>query len=259
MDIGLKLWSTNDFYIDKAVKLYSEGVYNYIELFVVPDSLKYLNLWEKLRIPYILHAPHSYSGFNPAKRDSFITNLKKLEEIEKYRYVLEPNFIIFHPGVDGEYNETIYQFKKFKIIYPEIFSLALIENKPKLGLEGELCVGSSPEEIKKIQEEINMGFCYDIGHSFCYACTEKINWKNIFTEFLSFKPQMFHLSDGNIGSEKDQHLNFGKGDYDFLEILKFIPTDSYISIETEKSDKGNLQDFYYDAKYLSGIPSGYYN
>ncbi len=42
MKYGLKLWSTNDYYISEAIRLYKEGFYNYIELFIVPDSLKYI-------------------------------------------------------------------------------------------------------------------------------------------------------------------------------------------------------------------------
>ena len=38
---GLKLWSVNtDYYYDEAIRLYSEGVFDYIELYVVPDTLE---------------------------------------------------------------------------------------------------------------------------------------------------------------------------------------------------------------------------
>ena len=38
--IGLKLWSINtDYYYDEAKRLYDEGVFDYIELYVVPDTI----------------------------------------------------------------------------------------------------------------------------------------------------------------------------------------------------------------------------
>ena len=46
---GLKLWSINtDFYYDEAIRLYREGVFDYIELYVVPDSLDTLSKWREL-------------------------------------------------------------------------------------------------------------------------------------------------------------------------------------------------------------------
>ena len=48
--IGLKLWSTNtDDYYDEAIRLYNDGVFDYIELYVVPDTLDTLQKWKKLR------------------------------------------------------------------------------------------------------------------------------------------------------------------------------------------------------------------
>lgn len=38
MKIGLKLWSINTDMINKAIKLYEQNYFDYIELYVVPDS-----------------------------------------------------------------------------------------------------------------------------------------------------------------------------------------------------------------------------
>lgn len=66
--IGLKLWSINtDYYYDEAIRLYNDGVYDYIELYVVPNMTDTIEKWKKLDIPFIVHCPHFAHGFNLAK------------------------------------------------------------------------------------------------------------------------------------------------------------------------------------------------
>ena len=41
---GLKLWSCNtDYYYDEAIKLYNQKIFDYIELYVVPETLETLD------------------------------------------------------------------------------------------------------------------------------------------------------------------------------------------------------------------------
>ena len=50
--LGLKLWSVNtDYYYEEAKRLYSEGVFDYIELYVVPNTLDTLAKWKELKYP----------------------------------------------------------------------------------------------------------------------------------------------------------------------------------------------------------------
>ena len=59
MKLGLKIWSRNGNYVQPAVDLYEKGMFDYIELFAVPGSASYIEKWENLDIPFVLHAPHS--------------------------------------------------------------------------------------------------------------------------------------------------------------------------------------------------------
>ena len=46
---GLKLWSVNtDYYYNEAIRLYNEGIYDYIELYIVPDTLDTLPKWKRV-------------------------------------------------------------------------------------------------------------------------------------------------------------------------------------------------------------------
>ena len=77
MNKGLKLWSTNDYYIEDAKKLYESGIYDYIELYTVPDSFcNFIKYWKELKIPFILHAPHYQSGINWGIKENRLTNMK---------------------------------------------------------------------------------------------------------------------------------------------------------------------------------------
>jgi len=252
--IGLKLHSTNIALIPDTLRLKKEKFFDYIELFVVPGSKKNsLEQWKEKNFSYILHAPHSYSGLNLSLRNCESKNRLLIEEVEAFRVALKPAKIIFHPGIQGSPHETIRQILLFKKDYTKLFDLALIENKPKIGLKGETCVGSSPEEIKQIVTETGMGFCLDIGHAIYYTAWADLQYEEIIDEFLKISPFIYHLSDGDVNSQTDLHLNFGAGNFELRTILQKIPIDAYVTIETNKDMNRNLTDFELDVIYLKKL------
>ena len=93
--IGLKLWSTNENYFNKAKRLFEEGFYEYIELYAVPDSLEFVDLWKKLRVPYIVHAPHYGSGLNLADNEKKSNNLRLAAQAIRFADELSAEYIIF--------------------------------------------------------------------------------------------------------------------------------------------------------------------
>lgn len=250
MRIGLKLWSTNDFYIDSVVRLYKEKFFDFVELSVVPGSTGCLPLWTKLDIPFCLHAPHSYMGLNWAKPNLTEAEEHILYEVNMYAHCLHPKYVVFHPGIDGSLENSIKNMKQAKKEMPEIFAHALIENKPKIGGGGELCVGYNPNDIKLIAKDVGMGICLDYGHAICSAIAENVDYKEVIMQFLSLQPSLIHLSDGWKETLDDDHLHLGKGNYDLDWFLKSIKNDSWILIETNKDSTENLNDFCGDAQYV---------
>ena len=252
--LGLKLWSGNVDLQSAAQDLYQKGVYDYIELYVDPRlEEKGLDSWQKLRIPYHLHAPHSYSGLNLSDVQAESSNRKLISLVSQFYRILNPEFVIFHGGIKGSIDETIRQIKNFKKDFPDLFQKALIENKPKIGLNGEICLGASAEEIRNIMNVTGLGFCLDIGHAICYSNWLKEDWKKVLVEFLYLSPKVFHISDGNIQSLADGHEHFGKGNYDFKTIFSLIPHDCFLAIETRHDFKDRLDDFFQDANYLKTV------
>ena len=242
--VGLKLWSINENYYDAAKALYERGVYDYIELYAVPDTCDTLSLWKGLQIPYVVHAPHSLSGLNfslPAQASE--NRILALQAIE-FADVLGAEKIIFHPGINGTVKETIRQLQQ--IGDPRI----LIENKPHLGLDGSTCVGSRPEDIRQIMDECGVGFCMDFGHAICAANSFGENHAQWLDAFGALGPAMYHLTDGDVNGELDSHLHLGAGGYPLAEFLARIDANKPITLETEKSNQDHLNDFKEDVEAL---------
>ena len=55
---------------------------------------------------------------------------------------------------------------------------------------------------------------------------------------------MFHISDGNLGNGKDEHLNIGGGDYKFAFLMEFVKINnpSYITLETPRLNQATLEE-----------------
>ena len=246
--LGLKLWSVNtDAYFAEAQRLYALGVYDSIELCIVPNTLDTLDKWSKLKIPFTLHAPHFMHGVNLANSEKFEYNKEIYREVEIFRSNLNAEYTVIHGGIEGSVDETI---RQLKLINPKNF---LIENKPYIAPLGNhnLCRGYNIEEVKKIMNETSCGFCLDIGHCICSANSQGIEPYSYVREFNKLNPKIYHLSDGDINSEIDKHLHFGQGNFDIKRILGIISKDKCLSIETNKNSKENLEDFIEDVKYIN--------
>ncbi len=248
--LGLKLWSVNtDYYYEEAKKLYNKGVFDYIELYVVPNTLETIDKWSKIGIPFIIHCPHFMHGFNLAKAEKKENNFAIYQEVKQFADILNAKYIIFHGGVDGDIKETARQLTSFN--EPR----ALIENKPMVALPnrmgGNFCRGYNKEEIQIVKQASSCGFCLDFGHAICAANFQKKEIYEYCKEFLALKPNMFHLTDNtDINSPYDTHPNLGKGQLNLEKIKQMLPQDAIITLETDKTSKTNLDDFIGDSKCM---------
>lgn len=247
---GLKLWSTDtNTYFDEAKQLYDQKVFDYIELFIVPDTFSSISRWKSLDIPYVIHTAYFTFGFNLADRDNASENLKIYQEVKAFSDELDCKYIIFHGDVDGPVEETIRQLSAFDE------KRALIENKPYVAyeyLENEhRCIGHSPEEIQQIKEQAGCGFCLDFGHAICSANSHKRNVYEYCRQFNRLNPQMYHFTDSkDIASPYDDHSHLGKGEMDLEVISEMIPDKAWVTVETKKDSADNLNDFIEDMSVL---------
>ena len=261
LKLGLKLWSVNtDAYLREARRLYAEGVFDYLELYVVPGSQETLPFWEKLRndlsLPFVIHAPHSFHGVNLADAANSAANVKAFEETKRFADMLGAGKIIVHGGwcpVDGDPVAALDQLiAQLKPLADERF---LVENKPYLPINNlpRRLVGSTPNEIRSVLAAVKCGFCLDIGHAVASANAHGADWRAWLADFLSLQPAMFHLSDIQADSKLDQHLHFGTGTLPLAEIVSMLPRNANVSIETKRDSKQNLNDFADDARSLTRI------
>ena len=247
--LGLKLWSTNRSYIREAISLFEEGTYQYIELYVVPETYReFIMYWKKLRIPYIIHAPHSSHGLDLSDRSKLNTNCTLVEEALRYADNLKANNIILHPGINGTIDENINQLNVIRD------KRIIIENMPyftmdKLGF----CNGNSPYEIQSIIESCNIGFCFDIGHSIYAANALNVDSMEYIDTFIKLNPKMYHLSDGDQKGIADRHMNLLEGTFNLPKILDKIYSESFVTMETPKKSNNSLNDFIKDTSILNNI------
>ena len=252
--IGLKLWNINtDYYYGEAIKLYKDKVFDYIELYVVPGHLDLIDKWKEIGIPFDIHAPHFAHNMNLSKKEFEKENFNKYLEVKEYANKLTANVIVFHGGINGDYKETARQIKNFHD------DRILIENKPYRPLsmpEGSRCIGSKYDEIKYILETANCGFCLDIGHAVCAANSQGIDPYKYIGEFVTLNPKRIHLSDIHIDTLFDEHLNYRQGNLDFNKVIKMVPNDIRITIETKKKSQVDLEDYVKDCSFLRSVIDG---
>lgn len=249
LSFGLKLWSNNDHYVDEAICLFEKEIYQYIELYMLPGTeKKMVEMWRGLDIPYVVHAPHFLAGLNLAKREQKETNFRLLEETRRFADELSAEKIIVHPGIGGDIQETVMQIKETN--EPRL----LVENKPYYAIIDDLiCNGTTPGEIEFVMKESGIGFCLDIGHAFCAARGLKKEPMGFLNGFLSLKPEMYHLTDGDYESVYDMHDHIGTGNYDIKKIVNLIPQGKRVTVETVKDSKESLTDFEEDIACIKRV------
>jgi len=211
--IGLKFRS-NELDLIGRIPLDIKELIDYLEILIIPNELKDIaGLNEDY--PYVVHVPHSNYGVNigdPEKREFSLGMIKKSLDIADK---LGSEYVILHPGF-GDYHSV-------EEILGEISDKRItLENMPKVGLHGGECLGYSPETMKNLLEKFGMNFCLDLGHAYKAGISTGENYKDMIRRFLELEPSMFHLSDGNIDEEKDEHLSLGKGEFNLSYLADCI-------------------------------------
>jgi len=239
---GLKLWSINYNLLDEARKLIRKNIFSYIELMVVPGTEIFP--FQKIKVPYIIHITSDKHGANIADKEKEEFNLETVNQSIKWANNLSAEYLILHPGF-GEANTAKNFLGKIKD------KRILIENMPKKGINDEKMLGFTPKQIRELTES-KFSFCLDLNHAIKAAVSLKKDYKKYIKEFLKLKPAMFHISDGNLDEEKDEHLDIGKGEYDF-EFLTDCVNKSQVKYITLETPKNNLNSLEQDLENLKNI------
>jgi deoxyribonuclease-4 len=207
--------------LDEAHLLIETGVFQYVELMPVPNTD--VTPFLEYDFCYIIHVTTEQYGFNIADKEKKEANMKIIDECIRWADTLDARYVVLHPG-----------FGSLDTALTFLESLddrrILVENMPKVGLRNESMVGHTPLHISTLMGDTS-GFCLDFGHAIKAAISEGREYKEYVREFMTLKPNMFHLSDGTLSNEKDEHLAVGSGDYDFSFLMKCIPPSAYATVE----------------------------
>jgi len=234
MKFGLKLWSINTDLIDQAVHLIDEKVFDYIELIVIPDSEIKPFLMDVL---YIIHIPHEKFGVNIGDSATKEYTMQMINESIAWADQLNAKHLILHAGHGSMQHAT-------DLLREVSDSRLLIENMPKVGLGGEAMIGYSPAQIEELIRDGDMGLCLDFGHAVKAAVSLGVDYKEYVNGFMGLEPRVFHVSDGRLSGERDEHLGIGEGEYDLGFLMGCVEKNNsaLVTLETPRNRKSLNED-----------------
>ena len=239
---GLKLWSSDKKELfEEAVQLFNEKKIDFLELYIVPDSFvlgKSAFLNNLKNIPTTLHAPHSGHDFDVFKLDDSKIKFFKNQVIKTADF-LGSKFIVVH-ATEGDDREVF--IKNIKKIGDKRI---LIENATKIGMDNEVNFGYSLEQLKFIKD-CGFDFCLDFSHAIKSAISQNIDYKEFIEKLISeLSPSYFHICNGKMDNQIDEHRDLFDGEFDLKWIKKTLiglKKDVYLVFETPKAGKGLEND-----------------
>lgn len=246
MKFGIKLWSTNSPLFGEVKSRFINKEIDFLELSAIRQTFDSEKLYFLSGVPVVIHCDNTGVNFSQValKKD----NLAAMREAQKFADVLNAKYIVIHPGYHG----TIANVNG---ILDEVNdSRVCVENMPGKMLDlGRDCVGRTPAELEKIHAR---GLCLDISHAIKSAVTLKKEPVLVIRDYLKLNPVLYHVSDGFLDSEVDEHMNIGEGNYDFRTIFELIKDkDARVVLETPK-EKGGLENDIRNIKVLKRILEG---
>ncbi|WP_445475041.1 TIM barrel protein [Methanococcoides methylutens] len=220
--------------MQKAADLIKQDIFQYVELTPIPNTD--ITPFLSYELPYVIHITTERHGFNIADKQKEDFNLKIIDDCVQWADQLDAKYLILHPGF-GLIDDAM----DFLDLIED--DRILIENMPKVGINGENMVGYSIEQIERLMGS-RFGLCLDFGHAAKAAVSLGLDYKEHILNFVDLNPKMFHISDGLLDSEKDQHLAVGKGDYDMAFIKKCVYRNQYqyATMETPRTNMDSLSE-----------------
>ncbi len=236
--------------------LLAQGLFAYIELYTPPQShASTKEVWRNIAHSlgsgrFVIHAPHFGHGVNLADRALREGNAALMTDARRFADDLGADEIIVHGGFGGSLEEMCQQ--ALALQEPRL----VLENVPKVGIDGQSCLAWSPELLAlTLDSGAFSGFVLDIGHAIYASRSAGVSLQDYLAQFLALKPRLFHLADGEKTSEKDIHLNIGKGNFDFGFILAKLPKNARITLETPRDMGRGLADSIADAREVKRLDS----
>jgi len=196
--------------------------------------------------PIIIHAQHQLLGVNNADKTQRTKNISSLQFAISLANQNKSAKIIVHPG--NIINKNCSKEESISLINSFKDKRMLIENMPCP--EEYLC--TTPEEMSEYLKETGKGFCFDINHAISAALILKRDPFKMIKNFLKLKPSHYHLGGQKLTTnEEGQHLSFKDSKIDLDKIMKLIPKDAEITLETTTDIEKTEYDLDFIRKFTS--------
>jgi len=236
LKFGIKLGSNQTHLLQEVDSLIKNKVFSYVEILLNPNSLT-IQPFQEYEVPYVIHVPHENFGVNIGEESRKEYTFEMIEESIRWADALDASIIILHAGTGSA--------KAAQLALSQIRDKRVIlENMTVKGIFGEDCLGYSAESISELMSIGGFGLCLDLGHAIKASISLERNYRELIQEFVELEPKIFHISDGALDKETDEHLNIGEGVYDFRFIKDIIVKSSTrnITLETPRCNKNSLAD-----------------
>jgi len=189
---------------------------------------------KKLGIELSIHAPY-WLNLNSSEKRKIEESKKRIIECCKIGEKLNAEVVVFHPGFYGKMDKQK-SYENIKKVILEIIS-EIKRNKWKIKIApetmGKVNVFGSLDEISKLVEETDCGFCLDFAH--ILARYKKIDFDTIKEKFNKYKKWHCHFS-GIVYGEKGERRHIKTSTENWKNLLKNLPRDKDITIINESPD-----------------------
>lgn len=214
---------------------------DFIELLVIHDFNETDEVVKRLidiGLPVQIHIANSNHGINLANRKKHETNRLAMEKAIHVADMLGSEVIVVHPNDSNDDEIDVGYFldfiKGFDDARIHIENLRFTPHS----------ISSTIDDLAYLIENTGYSFCFDFEHCIVsyFAHVQETDYISFCRDYITkLKPKYFHISDGRLGNIKDIHLRIGKGEFDIKSMVRLIPENSSIVIETPH-DEHQIED-----------------
>jgi len=239
---GIKI-NTDEFHL--LPEIYeNQDIIDFIEVLIPPEFTREdLTIIRDFKLPYSIHFPHLKQDIDFGNSKKAPYNQKFIEKVNALKKTfdqLRPFCYIVHPE-SGNLAMSVENIRQLQV------KPLAIENMPYKFSSGGNRLAHVPETIRPYFEKMpDIEFCLDLNHAVKTAISESLDYIELIKRFMKLKkPIHFHIADGDLNSEYDDHLAIGEGNYDISalkNILYEFGSVVQLTFETPRINKDNIGD-----------------
>jgi deoxyribonuclease-4 len=181
------------------------------------------SFFRNLAMPIVIHAPHEGFGINNANSSSYQENIDSMVYTLKLADYLSSDKIVVHPGSLAD--KACSFDTSISVVGSMEDSRIMVENMPS-----NVFLCSSFKDTLSYMDSSKTGLCFDINHAIETTFNSGKDYMGVLEDYLGLCPKHYHLGGQKINGKS--HLSFLDSDIDLIGILRILPSDAEVSLET---------------------------